>query len=99
MRMMLKARMQTDHGNRAVQSGAMEKTLMSVLEELQPEAAYFVAEEGERCALIFFDMQDASELPKVCEPFFMEYDAKVSVQPAMNADDVRAGLADWAGRR
>lgn len=99
MRMLLKARIQTDHGNRAIQSGSMEKTLMSVMEELKPEAAYFTAEEGERCALIFFDMQEASELPKVCEPFFMEYDAKVTVQPAMTADDVRNGLAEWAGKR
>jgi hypothetical protein len=97
MRMLLKARIQTEQGNRAIQTGSMEKTLLSVLEELQPEAAYFLADEGERCALIFFDMQDASELPRVCEPFFLEYDAKVTIQPAMNVDDVREGLAVFSG--
>jgi hypothetical protein len=97
MRMLLKARIQTEQGNRAIQTGSMEKTLLSVLEELQPEAAYFLADEGERCALIFFDMQEASELPRVCEPFFMEYDAKVTIQPAMNVDDVREGLAAFSG--
>ncbi|MFR9675578.1 DUF3303 family protein [Streptomyces sp. TR06-5] len=99
MRMLLKARMDTEHANRAVQSGAMEKSLMAVLDDLEPEAAYFVAEEGKRCALIVFDMQDASELPKVAEPFFSEFDAEVFVQPAMTPEDVRTGLAAWAGTR
>jgi hypothetical protein len=99
MRMLLKARLETERGNRAIQSGDMEKSLMSVLEELKPEAAYFVADEGRRCALIFFDMQEPAELPRVCEPFFLEYDAEVSVQPAMTIDDVRSGFAQWAGMR
>jgi hypothetical protein len=97
MRMLLKARLRTEEGNLAIKSGEMEKTLLAIMDDLKPEAAYFVPDGGRRCALIFFDMQDSSELPRITEPFFMEYDAEVSVQPAMNVEDVRNGLAALTG--
>ncbi|MDT0380390.1 hypothetical protein RM572_16670 [Streptomyces sp. DSM 42041] len=97
MRMLLKARLRTEQGNRAIQSGEMEKTLLALLEDLKPEAAYFVPDEGKRCALIFFDMEDSWELPRITEPFFMEYDAEVSIQPAMNVEDAQRGLAALTG--
>lgn len=98
MRMLLKARINTEKGNKAIQSGELEKTLMAVLEDLKPEAAYFVADGGERCALIFFDMQDASAIPRACEPFFLEFGAHVTLQPAMNANDVQTGIAAFMGK-
>ncbi|THA23818.1 hypothetical protein E4198_02920 [Streptomyces sp. RKND-216] len=97
MRMLLKARLRTDQGNRAMQSGELEKTLLAVLEDLKPEAAYFVSDEGKRCALIFFGMGDSWEPPRIAEPFFMEYDAEVAVQPAMNIEDAQRGLAALTG--
>ena len=42
--------------------------------------------------MIFFDMQDASDIPVVAEPLFMGLDAEIELIPAMNADDVRKGL-------
>lgn len=97
MRMLLKARLSTEQGNRAIQAGTMEKTIMAIVEELKPEAVYFTPDEGRRCALVFFDMQDPSELPRITEPFFMDFDAEVSVQPVMTVEDARKGLAAIAG--
>ncbi|MGC1180882.1 MAG: hypothetical protein WA884_18120 [Methyloceanibacter sp.] len=57
-----------------------------------PEAAYFVAQDGLRSAMIFFDMQDASDIPGIVEPLFMGFDAEVELLPVMNADNLKKGL-------
>jgi hypothetical protein len=63
MRMLLKATIPTELGNRAIKDGSFAKVMEATMANLKPEAAYFVAERGRRCALFFFDMRDASDIP------------------------------------
>ena len=93
MRMMLKVRIPVEAGNAAIQSGELPKALESMMGQLKPEAAYFVAEDGVRSALIFFDMADPSDIPSIAEPFFMGMNAKVDLVPVMNAEDLQKGLS------
>ena len=53
------------------------------------DAAYFIAEDGVRCAMIFFDMKDSAEIPHIAEPLFIGLGAELELVPAMNADDLR----------
>ena len=66
MRMLLKATIPTELGNRAIKDGSFAKVMEATVAKLKPEAAYFVAERGRRCALFFFDMRDASDIPSTC---------------------------------
>ncbi|WUH21313.1 hypothetical protein OG896_11265 [Streptomyces sp. NBC_00669] len=93
MRVMLSARMDTQVANKAIKNGAMEKLMQSLAEQLKPEAAYFFAREGERCSLFVFDMQDSSQLPGIVEPLFEELGARIEIQPVMNVEELRKGLA------
>jgi len=91
MRMLLKAVLPNEPVNSMIRNGTFEPTLKKALADLKPEAAYFIAtDNGERCGLIFFDMKESSELPKVAEPFFLAFNAQVTVRPAMNAQDLAA---------
>jgi hypothetical protein len=91
MRMLLTATLSTEAANAAVLNGTLESTIKKILAELKPEAAYFIASKsGERCGLIIFDMKDSSELPKIAEPWFLAFNARVSVQPAMTPQDLAA---------
>jgi hypothetical protein len=92
MRMMLKIKMPTESGNRAIKVGTLGKLLDDTLSELKAEAAYFFAEDGDRCAMIFFDMNDSADIPVIVEPLFASVNAKVELVPVMNADDLRKGL-------
>jgi hypothetical protein len=96
MRMLLKVQMDVEAGNRAVKDGSLDETLERVLGEIKPEAAYFIAEDGKRTGLIFFDLKSESQIPSVAEPFFRALNADISLVPAMTADDVRAGLEEAA---
>jgi len=90
MRMMLKVSMPVEAGNAAVLNGTLGKTIEKVLGEIKPEAVYFVAENGERTGLIFFDMKESSQLPAIAEPWFLAFNARISLQPAMTPADLAA---------
>jgi hypothetical protein len=40
--------------------------------KLKPEAAYFVAEHGQRSAMMFFGMKDASEIPGIADDLSLQ---------------------------
>ena len=61
------------------------------MNKLKPEAAYFLAQDGVRSAILFFDMQDTCEIPAIVEPFFKGLHAEVELVPVMNANDLQEG--------
>ncbi|MFH8366684.1 hypothetical protein [Streptomyces sp. NPDC018031] len=97
MRMLLTARMDTRTANEAIKTGALPQAIQGAVDQLQPEAVYFTSVGGRRAGLFFFDMQDPSQIPAICEPFFMELDADVEIKPVMDLDDLRKGLAALEG--
>jgi hypothetical protein len=94
MRCMLKAVMPVETANGAAREGKLGTTIESIVAELKPEAAYFIADEGRRTALIFFDLPDSSKLPSVAEPWFLAFNAEVTVVPAMDASDLSKAAGD-----
>ncbi len=97
MRMLLKAQMDTRRANEANRDGTLPEALGQMLNELQPEAAYFFPEDGKRTALLIFDMQDPSQIPPTLEPFFQNAEASVYLTPVMTREDLESGLQQVRG--
>jgi hypothetical protein len=94
MRMMLKAVVDTEAGNEALRNGSMVKAIEQMMQQLKPEAAYFVgSEDGRRSCLVVFDMADSSQIPVLSEPLFQTAGAHVTLTPCMNLDDLQTGLS------
>lgn len=96
MRFMLVVRMSTEQGNVAVREGRIGDVLRRAMERLQPEAAYFGPMDGLRAAFLVVDLDDASRIPAVSEPFFLELGARVDFIPVMTAEEVGRGVAALA---
>jgi hypothetical protein len=89
MRMLLRVSIPVEAGNAAARAGTLGSTVEQILADLKPEAAYFFADDsGHRSGSIVFDMKDTSEIPAVAEPWFLAFNAKVSLRPIMNPQDL-----------
>ncbi|MGA5424635.1 hypothetical protein [Streptomyces lavendulocolor] len=84
--------MDTEKANEAIRDDRLDAILGSFMDRVRPEAAYFGAIDGMRTAFVVFDLEDPSRVPVICEPLFMELNAKITMIPVMNGDDVRTGV-------
>jgi len=93
MRMMIKWTVPAAEGNKTIDSGAMQKSIESMLKDLKPEAAYFLASGGRRGGFMVFDMKDSSQIPLIAEPLFQTFNADVEFVPVMNPEDLQKAFA------
>ena len=89
MRMLLRVSIPVEAGNAAAKDGTLGPTIEGILADLKPEAAYFFADDsGQRSGSIVFDMKDTSQIPEIAEPWFLAFNAQVSLRPIMNPQDL-----------
>jgi hypothetical protein len=89
MRMLLRVSIPVEAGNAAAKDGTLGSTIEGILADLKPEAAYFMADDsGNRSGSIVFDMKDTSQIPSIAEPWFLAFNAKISLRPVMNPQDL-----------
>jgi hypothetical protein len=87
--MLLRVSIPVETGNAAAKAGTLGTTIEQILADLKPEAAYFFADDaGQRSGSIVFDMKDTSQIPSIAEPWFLAFNATVSIRPIMNPQDL-----------
>ena len=92
MRTMLRWTMPVEKGNAMIADGSMGTVIEAVMARTKPEAAYFFAEDGKRSGLLFFDLKESSDLPRIAEILFRGANAAVEFIPVMNSDELKKGL-------
>ena len=94
MRCMLKVTIPVESGNALAKAGKLGATIQAILAEMKPEAVYFTANDGQRSGMIFFDLQDASQIPAIAEPWMLAFNAGIELVPVMVPDDLaKAGTS------
>ena len=94
MKFMVTASLPVAAGNAAVRAGTLGEKIQAILEDIKPEAVYFAAQDGKRTTIMIIDLADASDLPRVAEPWFLAFDASIDATPVMLPEDLaKAGPA------
>jgi len=88
MRFLLKVNIPVETGNAAARAGRLGEIIQSILADLKPEAAYFTDDHGQRTGFLFFDMEDASQIPAIAEPWFLAFNAAIEFHPVMRPEDL-----------
>ncbi len=88
MRFMFKVNISVEAGNEAARRGELGPKIQAIIEEQKPESIYFIADNGERTAVFVVEMNDASDIPRIGEPWFLAFDAALEVQPVMTPADL-----------
>jgi len=78
--------------NTLVRSGALGEKMRQILDAAKPESAYFTEREGHRGAILVVNLESASDVARLAEPWFLTFNATVEYRVAMTAEDL--GRAD-----
>jgi len=94
MRYLVKMRFPVEAGNTALRDPQFGAKMQQALADIKAEAAYFTTVDGQRGGYVVVNMDDASQIPAIAEPFFLWLKADVEFLPVMLPQDLgKAGPA------
>lgn len=88
MRLMLRFTIPVEKGNEAVADGSLSVAIKSLVEKLQPEAAYLHLQDGKRAGTIVFEESDQAQMAVINEPLFAKLNAAIDIQPAVSLEEL-----------
>lgn len=99
MKMLVNVILPIEPFNSLVRSGKASEILGRIIDDIQPEMIYFTEIEGNRGAVMIVDIKDASSIPAVAEPWFLNFEGACEFKPVMTPDDLmRADIAKLAAK-
>jgi len=83
--------------NSMVRNGTAGDVIGRVIDDIKPESIYFSEQDGHRGAVMVVDVPNASAIPSIVEPWFLNFEANCEFRIAMTPDDLmRANLTKLA---
>jgi len=92
MRFLISARVPTQKTNALIQEGGFPQTFQSIMEDLQPEAAYFTAMDGARGAYFVVNVDEPSEMASKTETLLQGLGAEIQIQFVWTPEDVQEAM-------
>ncbi len=88
MRLMLRFTIPVEKGNEAKADGSLSEAIKGLIDQVQPEAAYFHLQDGKRAGTIFFEESDQARMAVINEPLFAKLNAAIEIQPAVSLEEL-----------
>ncbi|MCZ6757295.1 MAG: panthothenate synthetase [Bacteroidetes bacterium] len=85
--------------NSYVRDGSAGQKIGRILEETKPEAIYFTEEDGTRGATAVYNIDSASDIPSIAEPWFLTFEADCRFRIAMSPEDLQNSGLDELGQK
>ncbi len=74
----------------SIRDGSIMEKMQRIFNEMKPEAAYFVTENGRRTQYIVVNADDVKSLPSMAEPWWLLFNADVDILPAFTLQDMES---------
>ncbi len=88
MRLMLRFTIPVEKGNEAEADGSLSSAIKELVEQVQPEAAYFHLQDGRRAGTIFFEESYQARMTVINEPLFAKLNAAIDIRPAVSFEEL-----------
>ena len=97
MRMLVNVICPVEPFNSMVKDGTIGEVIGQVIDDIKPESIYFTEIEGTRGAVMVVEVPDASAIPSIAEPWFLNFEANCEFRIAMTPEDLmKADLSKYA---
>lgn len=88
MRMIMLVQFPAESFNALVRKGTLAAKMKKILDALKPESIYFTERDGHRGAIAVVDLENASDIARLAEPWFLVFNATVEYRIAMTPEDL-----------
>ena len=86
--------------NTMAKDGSAGEILGRIINEIKPVSIFFTNQEsGKRGAVMVVEVKDASQIPSISEPWFLNFKAKCDFKIAMTADDLKKANLSMLGQK
>jgi hypothetical protein len=99
MRMMMLVQCPAEPFNTLIRNGTLGATMKKILDDTKPEAAYFSERDGKRGCVLIVDLPSASDVPRLAEPWFLNFNAEVELRICMLPEDLGRANLDALGKK
>ncbi len=99
MRMLVNVKFPHQEFNKAVRDGTVGQKVRRIVEDSNPEAIYFVEQNGQRGAILIIDLPDPSKVPAFAEPWFLAFNANVEFHIVMTPDELQSAGLEELGKK
>ena len=99
MRMLMHVHLPLEPFNTAVRNGTAGQKMQAILAATKPEAVYFTEQGGCRGGTLVVDVPDPSAVPKLAEPWFLTFNARIEFRIAMTPEDLAKSNLEALGKQ
>jgi len=99
MRMMMKVEFPLEPFNTLVRNGTAGPTMKRILDDAKPEVAYFGEQDGKRGGFLIVDLAKPSDVPRLAEPWFLNFNAEVKFRVVMSPEDLAQSDLNALGKK
>ncbi len=99
MRMLMHVEFPLEPFNTSVRDGTAGQKLQRIIDATKPEAVYFTEQDGRRGGLLVVNVNAASDIPLLAEPWFLAFHAEVKFRIAMTPDELAHANLEALGKK
>lgn len=85
--------------NTMVRNGTAGEVMGQIIESTKPESIYFTEIDGTRSVVMVVEVSNASDVPSIAEPWYLNFEAECEFRIAMSPDDLMNANLEKLGKK